>query len=130
LVLLRTLLNNLSTFEFSRKLVIDIESFVNSHQWVGWLIGFGWLTGVVLWDRWHPKPQGSGFSEWPRDPGSGVACDLPDEIRRPNPLYVDFPDDHDSWQWDPVPIGFMGCCLMIACIHNRTGRAPDLKSSL
>jgi hypothetical protein len=29
-----------------------------------------------------------------------VECDLPDEIRRPNPLYVDLRDDQRSDQWD------------------------------
>lgn len=29
-----------------------------------------------------------------------VSCDLPEEIRRPNPLYVNLIDDRDAAQWD------------------------------
>jgi hypothetical protein len=45
-----------------------------------------------------------------------VACPLPDEIRRPNPLYVNLMDDRDSAQWD---------LLLRGCEADLGANAPD-----
>ncbi len=43
-------------------------------------------------------------------------CDLPEEIRRPNPLYVNFTEDRDPAQWD---------LLLRACGADLGAAAPD-----
>jgi hypothetical protein len=45
-----------------------------------------------------------------------VACPMPDEIRRPNPLYVNLTDDRDSAQWD---------LLLRGCEADLGANAPD-----
>jgi hypothetical protein len=45
-----------------------------------------------------------------------VSCDLPEEIRRPNPLYVNLTDDRDAAQWD---------LLLSGCGVNLGASVPD-----
>jgi hypothetical protein len=45
-----------------------------------------------------------------------VPCDLPEEIRRPNPLYVNLTDDRDAAQWD---------LLLSGCGADLGANAPD-----
>jgi hypothetical protein len=45
-----------------------------------------------------------------------VSCDLPEEIRRPNPLFVNLTDDRDAAQWD---------LLLRGCGADLGAKAPD-----
>jgi len=49
-----------------------------------------------------------------------VSCDLPEEIRRPNPLYVNLTDDRDAAQWD---------LLLSGCGVNLGASVPDWTSA-